>query len=128
MQRAPGGQGFDRVDIGVDYPDIPFRQSRGRSPALLKLFVAHGGAGIDQDIADTQLLDEAQRLLPGSGADRHHADHGTDAKHNAERGEQRSRLLRAQVSECLAEIREDDHFCRAFMTPSGWLELPDLPC
>ena len=64
------------------------------------------GPRIDQHIAHAQLLDEAQRLLAGAGADGQHADHRADAEHDAQRRQQRSRLLGAQIGERLGQISE----------------------
>ena len=61
---------------------------------------------IDQNIAHAQLFDEPQRFFPRARADRHHPDHRADAEHDAHRGQQRPRLLRAQIAKCLAKIRK----------------------
>ena len=52
-----------------------------------------------------------------AGADGEHADDGADAEDDAERGQQRAGLLRAEVGEGLADIGEADHLERAFMAP-----------
>ena len=95
---AAGGEGFERFDIGFEDADVALRESGGGAAALLELFVAGGGAGIDEDVAHAQLLDEAQGLLARAGADGQHADDGTDTEDDAERGEQGARLLGAQVA------------------------------
>jgi hypothetical protein len=86
---------------------------------LLKLFLTHRLTGVDQNVPDAELFNKTQRLFARSRADGHHADDRADAEHDAERGEQRARLLRAEIAESLDNVGEYDHFCNAFITPAA---------
>src|ERR1039458_9014058 len=77
--------------------------------ALLEFLLAGGGAGFDEDVADAELLDEAEGFLAGAGADGEHADDAADAEDDAEGGEQGAGLLGAEVGAGLADVGEEDH-------------------
>jgi hypothetical protein len=97
----------------------------GRGTAtLLELLLAGGGAGFHQDVANAELLDEAQGFLAGAGADGQHANHGADAEDNAQSREQGAGLLGAEVGQSLADIGGgEDHCCNAFMALCGAADL-----
>jgi hypothetical protein len=106
MHGAAGGELVQVFDIGFQDADIAIGKA-GRSPApLLQLGLAGGGTRLDEKIANAQLLDEAQRFLLRAGPDGEHADHRADAEHDTERGQQRARLLRAQVVHGLPHVGE----------------------
>ena len=121
MQSAAGGDRLDRFDIGLEDADVAVGEAGRGAAALLKFLLAGGGARIDQDVAHAQLLDEAQGLFLGAGADGQHPDDRADAEDDAQGREQRARLLRAQVGQRLADVGEaEDHLESAFMAPFCW--------
>src|ERR1019366_8384319 len=81
----------------------------GRAAALLEFLLAGGRAGIDQDVADAELFNEAEGFLAGAGADGEHADDAADAEDDAEGSEESAGLLGAQVGDGLAEVGEKNH-------------------
>src|ERR1019366_4204348 len=91
----------------------------GRAAALLEFLLAGGGAGIDQDVADAELFNEAEGFLAGAGADGEHADDTADAEDDAEGSEESAGLLGAQVGDGLAEVGEEDHRELAGGVPFG---------
>ena len=97
VHAAAGGDHFHRIDIGLEYADIALGQAWGCATPLLQLLLAGGGPRFNQEIVDTQLLDKAQRFLPRAGADRQHADYGTNAEDDAERGEDGPRFLGPEI-------------------------------
>ncbi len=120
MHRAPGGELVQILDISFQDADIAIGEA-GRSPApLLQLSLAGGGAGLDEQIANAQLLDESQRLLFCAGPNGQHADHRADAEHDAERRQQSASLLRAQIVRGLphvGEVAQEAHFGMACKAP-----------
>ena len=126
-KRPPGGESLEILDVGVEDADVAVVRAGGRAAALLHFRLAGGGAGIDEDVADAELLDEAERFLACAGADGEHTDDGADAEDDAEGGEEGAGLLGAQVGEGLAEVGKEDHLPRAFMAPcccfAAWLVL-----
>src|ERR1035441_9729423 len=58
----------------------PGGERGGGAAALLEFLLAGGGAGFDEDVADAELLDEAEGFLAGAGADGEHADDAADAR------------------------------------------------
>ena len=79
--------------------ETPKATTWGRAAALLEFLLAGGGAGIDEDVADAELFNEAEGLLAGAGADGEHADDAAHAEDDAESGEESATLLGAQVGD-----------------------------
>src|SRR5581483_6266284 len=117
MQRPARGHQFHGIDICLQNTHVPFGKPRRGTAALLQFFLAHGRAGVDQDISHAKLLDEAQRFLARTGPDRHHADHRAHAEYDSQGGKQRASLLSAQIPERLTEVGKKDHLVSAFITP-----------
>src|ERR1039457_5167497 len=109
VQGFAGGEGIEGFDVGFEDTDIAVGETWGRAAALLEFFLAGGGAGIDQDVADAELFNEAEGFLAGAGAYGEHADDAADAEDDAEGSEESARLLSAQVGDGLAEVGEKDH-------------------
>src|ERR1035437_6628272 len=109
VEATAGGEGFEGFDIGFEDADVTGGESGGGAAALLKFLLAGGGAGFDEDVADAELLYEAERFLAGAGANGEHTDDAADAEDDAEGGEQGSGLLGAEVGDGLAEVGEKDH-------------------
>src|ERR1039457_5760410 len=104
-----GGEGFEGFDVGFEDADVAVGETGGGAAALLEFLLAGGGAGFDEDVADAELLDEAEGFLAGAGADGEHADDAADAEDDAEGGEQGAGLLGAEVGAGLADVGEEDH-------------------
>src|ERR1039458_1890727 len=116
MHGAARRQQFDGFDVGLENADVAIGKTGRRFAALLQGFHTGGGPRIDEDVAHAKLLDEAERLLLGAGANGQHPDHGANAEDDAEGGEQGAGLLRPQVGHSWADVGKD-HFCRACMAP-----------
>src|ERR1017187_4892669 len=99
VQGFAGGEGLEGFDVGFEDTDIAVGETWGRAAALLEFLLAGGGAGIDQDVADAELFNEAEGFLAGAGADGEHADDAADAEDDAEGSEQSAGLLGAQVGD-----------------------------
>src|ERR1039458_2473123 len=110
MEGVAGGEGIEGFDVGFEDTDIAVGETRGRAAALLEFLLAGGGAGIDEDVADAELFNEAEGFLAGAGADGEHADDAADAEDDAEGSEESAGLLGAQVGDGLAEVGEKDHW------------------
>src|ERR1022692_544786 len=98
------------VAMGAVAADVAVGETGGGAAALLEFLLAGGGAGFDEDVADAELLDEAEGFLAGAGADGEHADDAADAEDDAEGGEQGAGLLGAEVGAGLADVGEKDHW------------------
>src|ERR1039458_7128734 len=109
MEGVAGGEGLEGFDVCFEDTDVAVGEARGRAAALLEFLLAGGGAGIDEDVADTELFDEAEGFLAGARADGEHADDAADAEDDAEGSEESAGLLGAQVGDGLAEVGEKDH-------------------
>ena len=68
MQGAAGGEGFEGFDVGFEDADVAVGESGGGAAALLEFLLAGGGAGFDEDVADAELLDEAEGFLAGAAS------------------------------------------------------------
>ena len=127
MEGTAGGQGFEGFDVGAEDADIALGEAGRGTAALLEFLLAGGGPGFHQDIANAELLDEAQGFLARAGADGQHADHRADAEDDAQSGEQGTGLLGAEVGQSLADVGGgEDHCCSAFMALGG--AAADLLC
>ena len=104
MEGTAGGESLEILDVGFEDANIAIVEALRGAAALLHFRIAGGGAGIDQNIADAKLFDEAERFLACAGADGEHADHRADAKYDAQSGEEGPGFLRAEVGEGLTEI------------------------
>ena len=125
MRRADSD--FEGFDVGVEDADIALGEAgRGTAP-LLEFLLAGGGPGFHQDVANAELLDEAQGFLARAGADGQHANHRAYAEDNAQSRQQGPRLLGAEVGQSLADVgRGEDHCCSAFIALGG--AAADLLC
>ena len=109
VQGTAGGESLEILDVSFEDAHVAVVEALRGAPALLHFRIAGGRTGIDEDIADAELFDKAERFLAGAGADGEHTYDRADAKYDAESGEERPRLLGAEVGEGLAEIREENH-------------------
>src|ERR1017187_9519052 len=105
-----GGEGFEGFDVGFEDADVAVGEAWGGAAALLEFLLAGGGAGFDEDVADAELLDEAEGFLAGAGTDGEHADDAADAEDDTEGGEQGTGLLGAEVGAGRADVGEKDHW------------------
>src|SRR5439155_25543583 len=121
VEGAAGRQGFEGFDVGLEDADIALGEARRGAAALLQFLLAGGGARIDEDIANAQLLDEAQGFFAGAGADGEHPDHRAHTEDDTEGGEQGASFLGAEIGGRLPDIGEDDHRDNAFIALFGWL-------
>ena len=63
VQGAARGERFEGLDVGFEDAHVALGESGRGAAALLEFLLAGGGAGFDEDVADAELLDEAQGLL-----------------------------------------------------------------
>ena len=129
MHGAARGEQFESVDISAQNARVAIGEAGGRAAALLELLTAGGGPGIDQDIADAELFDEAEGFLFRARADGEHSNDGADTEDDAQSGEQGASLLGPQIGQRLSDVTKgEDHFCRAFMAPFWGPESGLLRC
>src|SRR4051812_48225923 len=97
MERLANREHLDGVDVRAEDADVAVVQSLRGLTAFEKLVAIHSLTGVDQDVADAELLDETQRLLARAGADGEHPDDRADAEDDAQRCQYGARLLRTQI-------------------------------
>src|SRR3569833_1262982 len=123
MKTAASREQIDLVNARLQNADVALGEPRGRSTPLLKLLFAPGWVRFDEQVVNTELLDEAHRFFTGAGADREHADDRTDAEDNAERGENRTRFLAPEILSRKNQVRcvaGRVHVCGFIWGDSAW--------
>ena len=105
VHAAASGDHLEIVNIGFEYADVALGKAGRRPAALLQFLIAGGGARFDQEVANAEGFDETQGLLASAGADREHADDGTNSEDDTQRGEQRSCLLSPEIGGGQSNVR-----------------------